>query len=76
MPEPLSLREQVKEELRKGYVRFFDETKDSVCVQAKVNEAAMIQFAKNYAPDVMILEPAALREQIKEELKRNYQAYC
>ena len=57
-------------------VRFFDETEDSVCVQAKVNDAAMIQFAKNYAPDVMILEPAALREQIKEELKRNYQAYC
>ncbi len=56
-------------------VRFYDETDDKVCVKANVNETAMIQFAKSYAPDVEILEPAGLREQVKEELKKGFRAY-
>lgn len=56
-------------------VRFFDETEDTVCVKAKVNEAAMIQFAQSYAPDVEILEPLALREEVKERLRKGYRCY-
>ena len=56
-------------------VRFYDESEDSVCVKAKVNEAAMVQFAQSYAPDVEILEPVKLREQIKQELKNGLHVY-
>jgi predicted DNA-binding transcriptional regulator YafY len=56
-------------------VQFYDEADDTVCVKAKVNEAAMIQFAKNYAPDVEILEPLELRKQVKKELRKGYEAY-
>ena len=56
-------------------VRFFDITEDTVCVKAKVNEAAMIQFAQSYAPDVEILEPLALREEVKERLRKGYRCY-
>ncbi len=51
------------------------ETKDTVCVKANVNETAMVQFAKSYAPDVEILEPVELREQVKEELRKGYRVY-
>ncbi len=56
-------------------VRFSNETEDTVCVKAKVNETAMVQFAKSYAPDVEILEPLELREQVKKELRKGYEAY-
>lgn len=47
----------------------------TVCVKANVNETAMVQFAKSYAPDVEILEPLELREQAKKELRKGYEAY-
>lgn len=56
-------------------VQFFDETEDTVCVKAKVNEAAMIQFAQSYAPDVEILKPVELREKVKERLRKGYRCY-
>lgn len=56
-------------------VRFYDESEESVCVKAKVNEAAMVQFAQSYAPDVEILEPISLREEVKERLRRGYRSY-
>ena len=56
-------------------VSFFNEADDKVCVRANVNETAMIQFAKNYAPDVEVLEPSALRERIKEEIKKGLKIY-
>ena len=56
-------------------VRFYDEKEDTVCVKVKVNEAAMVQFAQSYAPDVEILEPVSLREEVKEKLKKGYKAY-
>ena len=40
-------------------------------MKAKVNETAMVQFAKSYAPDVEILEPLELRDQVKKELKKD-----
>ena len=55
-------------------VRFSDETEDHVTVTARVNEMAMKQFAKSFAPDVMVLEPKKLREEIKEDIIRSAQA--
>lgn len=55
-------------------VRFSDETEDHVTVTAQVNEMAMKQFAKSFAPDVMVLEPKKLREEIKEDIIRSAQA--
>ncbi len=54
-------------------VRFSDETEDHVTVTAQVNEMAMKQFAKSFAPDVMVLEPRKLREEIKEDIIRSAQ---
>ena len=56
-------------------VRFSDETDEYVTVTAHVNEMAMKQFAKSYAPDVMVLEPERLREEIKEEAEMTVRAY-
>ena len=56
-------------------VRFSDETEDHVTVTAHVNEMAMKQFAKSYAPDVMVLEPKRLRDEVKEEIKTVAERY-
>ncbi|SES94001.1 Predicted DNA-binding transcriptional regulator YafY, contains an HTH and WYL domains [Pseudobutyrivibrio sp. C4] len=56
-------------------VQFYDETEDSVCVRVNVNESAMIQFAQSYAPDVEILEPLSLREEVKKKLREGYRVY-
>jgi len=56
-------------------VRFSDETEEHVTVTARVNEMAMKQFAKSYAPDVMVLEPERLREEIKAEADKTWKAY-
>lgn len=39
------------------------------------NEMALKQFAKNFAPDVVVLEPQTLRDQVREELERGAAAY-
>lgn len=56
-------------------VRFYEETEDKVCVNANVNESAMVQFAKSFAPDVEILEPVELREKVKMDLLKGIKAY-
>ena len=56
-------------------VRFEEETEDHVIVRAKVTEAAMIQFAKNYAPDVVVLEPESMVKEMREwaeKVKKDY----
>ena len=56
-------------------VRFDEETEDHVIVRAKVTEAAMIQFAKNYAPDVVVLEPESMVKEMREwaeKVKKDY----
>ena len=58
-----------------GEIRFTDETETHVTVTAKVNLRAMFQFAKNYAPDVEVLKPESLRNEVKEELKKALEAY-
>ncbi len=56
-------------------VRFSDETAGHVTVTAHVNAMAMKQFAKNYAPAVMVLKPEDLREEIKAEIENARNAY-
>lgn len=56
-------------------VHFSEETDTHVIVTARVNERSAEQFAKNYAPDVMILEPERLREKLKADMKRAWEAY-
>ncbi|MGN1419031.1 MAG: helix-turn-helix transcriptional regulator [Acutalibacteraceae bacterium] len=56
-------------------VRFFDEDENGVTVSAYTNEMAMEQFAKNFAPDVVILEPQSLREKLKKDLEESLKYY-
>lgn len=56
-------------------VKFFDAQGWHVCVEAKVNERAMVQFAKNFAPDVIILQPKRLAEEIVKEAKKTCASY-
>ena len=51
------------------------ETDKHVIVKAHVNERAMWQFAKNFAPDVLTLEPKRLADQVREEAERTVAAY-
>ena len=58
-----------------GDVRFTEETDTHVTVITKVNLRAMFQFAKNFAPDVEVIKPESLRNEIKEELVRALGVY-
>lgn len=56
-------------------VIFSDEDETHVTVAVKTNERAMEQFAKNFAPDVEVLQPESLRQRVKEELERAVEVY-
>ena len=56
-------------------VTFSDENETHVTVTTKTNERAMMQFAKNFAPDVEVLKPKTMREGLREELKRAVEVY-
>lgn len=56
-------------------VVFSDETDEHVTVSARVNERAMWQFAKNFAPDVLILESKRLVDQACAKAERTLAAY-
>lgn len=47
-----------------------------VTVRIDVNYAAMIRFAKTFAPDVKVLAPANLVDDVKKELEKALSAYC
>lgn len=51
-------------------VTFSDEDDAGVTVTAFTNEMAMEQFALNFAPDVTVLEPKNLRENVKNQLQQ------
>ena len=51
-------------------VTFSDEDDTGVTVTAFTNEMAMEQFALNFAPDVTVLEPKKLRENVKNQLQQ------
>jgi predicted DNA-binding transcriptional regulator YafY len=54
---------------------FSEETDTHVSVSVHVNERAAEQFAKNYAPDVVILQPKRLRDKLRDDLKKSWEAY-
>ena len=56
-------------------VRFSDETETHVTVTANVNEMAMEQFAKSFAPDVVVLEPKSMADKMKTELEKALKIY-
>lgn len=56
-------------------VRFSDETETHVIVSANVNEMAMEQFAKSYAPDVVVLEPKSLVNKVRTEFEKTLKIY-
>ena len=56
-------------------VNFSEETDTHVSVSVHVNERAAEQFAKNYAPDVVILQTKRLRDKLRDDLKKAWEAY-
>lgn len=40
-----------------------------------ISERAAEQFAKNYVPDVVILQPKRLRDKLREDLKKSWEVY-
>lgn len=56
-------------------VTFSEEMDTYVSVSVHVNERVAEQFAKNYAPDVMILQPKRLRDKLRDDLKKSWEAY-
>ena len=56
-------------------VRFSDEDEGHVTVSTFTNGMAAEQFAKNYGPDVVVLEPQSLRENVKDTLERSLKYY-
>ncbi len=56
-------------------IRFSDKDETHVTVAVKANETSILQFAKNYAPDVVILEPKELRDKAISNLKKGLKGY-
>lgn len=56
-------------------VRFSEEDENSVCVSVRANEMSVEQFARSYAPDVLILEPKALAIKVQSSMERSVQKY-
>ena len=56
-------------------VIFSEETDTHVVVSVHVNERAAEQFAKNYAPDVIVLQPKRLWDKLRDDLKKSWEAY-
>lgn len=56
-------------------VTFTDENETHIMVTTKTNERAMLQFAKNFAPDIEILKPERLRNTMREELEKALEVY-
>ncbi len=56
-------------------VRFFDETPTHVSVSVNATEKAAEQFARNYFPDVLVLEPKRLADSICEDMTKAIEQY-
>lgn len=56
-------------------VIFSDEDETHVTVSTKINERAMEQFARNFAPDVEVLQPESMREKPREALESAAEVY-
>lgn len=56
-------------------VTFSAENGEYVTVSAKVNEGAMYQFAKNFSPDVVVLEPQSIAKRLRDDALRTLEVY-
>ena len=56
-------------------VTFSEENDTHVTVSVYANEMAIEQFAKNYAPEVILLEPKEMAGRITESLEKSLQTY-
>ena len=56
-------------------VVFSDETEESVTVSVYTNEMSAALFAQSFAPDVTVLEPKNLRENVKNQLVQALEKY-
>lgn len=56
-------------------VKFMDETKNTITVSVKANEMSVEQFAKSFAPDIIVLEPKSLADRVQAGLRRALQRY-
>ncbi len=56
-------------------VTFADKDDSGVTVTTITNERAMLQFAKNFAPDVEIIKPEFLRDKVRNELRTALECY-
>ena len=56
-------------------VIFYDEDEHDVTFSVCANEMSVARFAQSFAPDVVVLEPEALREKVKSELERSLEKY-
>lgn len=56
-------------------IRFSDEHDGNVTVAVYANEVAVEQFARNYGPDVLVLEPEEVRDRIRASLAESLKNY-
>lgn len=56
-------------------VVFSDETEESVTVSVYTNEMSAAHFAQSFAPDMTVLEPKNLRENVKTQLQQALEKY-
>ena len=56
-------------------ITFENETETNVTVRAYVNEQAMLQYAKSFAPDVVVLGPEKLVEKVEVEFRTALKKY-
>lgn len=56
-------------------IKFSNETESNVDVVVKANSESVLHIAQRYAPDVVILEPQELRDEIVKRLKRGVEGY-
>ncbi len=56
-------------------VRFKAEDDGHVVVSVLANEVSVVQFAKNFAPDVVVIEPETVRKRVIESLKYGLVGY-
>ena len=53
----------------------YEETEDHVFIKANVDEMGMLQFAKSYAPSVVVISPKKMVDEIKKELRSLLEEY-
>lgn len=56
-------------------VRFSDESDNEITVTVYAGELATEQFARSYAPDVIVLEPQSLADKIRISMEESVQKY-